>query len=322
MKISRALHDQFTARLEALLDERDDVAEQRRRITKALRGDLNRLDEQIGHARRVLKGIDTPQLEIPGTEALGDRGRDSVLQRILEAAARLHAVDVAEGEKKVADATDHGEAGAAEPDPKARKVKQKPAGLSWVKADEGHEWAGVTDGAYHIERKLDGLWTACFAPKDADRSLVVGGQGLAEKAVKDACEAHFTQLSAPTGEAKPAEGEEPSATNGEAPAKATVPPLEWKWVRDDVQAAQGKGITYEVERSSGPGRGWSAYRIKPKAKKRTVLMVSALDEQKAKDACAAHHIEQWANAMLPRDMARSDLTGPAMKRKRGGGAHA
>jgi hypothetical protein len=103
-KISKELTSEYTKRLEGLLDEQDDVAEKKSRVTKALGGELKIIASEIHRVRRVLKGLDSPQQEIPGTE-LGDRRPDPGVAAILKAAARVQVRERrAKGEEEGADA--------------------------------------------------------------------------------------------------------------------------------------------------------------------------------------------------------------------------
>ncbi len=86
--LSPDLHDELTAELEQLLDERDDVDSRRRAISKLLRGELERIADGIARVRMRLKGIEGAQIEIPGTE-LGERRRDPAVLEILAAARRV-----------------------------------------------------------------------------------------------------------------------------------------------------------------------------------------------------------------------------------------
>ncbi len=305
MRISRQLHDEFTAKLEAYLDERDDVSDKRRRISKALRGEEHLLDDQIAHVRRVLKGVDTPQLEILGME-IGDRKRDSILARILDAASRIRDVQIKdEVDKKAAEAsrTD----GPEENDDGAEK-KEKPKkdpGLVWITRDDGAQWATDAEGAYHLTRALDGNWTADWAPAKGERQIVCGGFGLPEKEAKGTCETHRSKRNG-------------AAEDGTA-KKPEIPALEWRWVREDVQEAQGRGGMYELARSSGPGGGFTATFRKTKAKNAKILVIGA-PEAKAKETCTAHHVESWADALLKNagdgGLTHADTKGDAVARKK------
>ncbi len=86
--ISPELHEEMAAQLEKLLDDQDDVREKRVRISKALGGELKIIAGAITRTRRVLKGLESPQQEIPGTE-VGERRRDPAVLEILQAATRV-----------------------------------------------------------------------------------------------------------------------------------------------------------------------------------------------------------------------------------------
>lgn len=94
--ISPELHEEFSEKLEQLLDEHDEISEKRSRISKALGGELKIIARGIAHVRRVLKGLDGPQEEIPGTE-VGERRRDPGLEQILKAAERVRDASAAAG---------------------------------------------------------------------------------------------------------------------------------------------------------------------------------------------------------------------------------
>jgi hypothetical protein len=283
MRISRTLHDEFTAKLEALLDERDDVADKRRRISKALRGEVTGLDEQIAHVRRVLKGVDLPQLDIPGTE-IGERKRDSILRRILDAAARIRDEKIEDAERTKAEAKEDPAPEKAAPEKNgAAKKEPPPIGLVWMKreGEDGSQWAaGSEGGAYTLLVALDGNWTAAWAPSKGESQIVVGGFGLPEAQAKAACETHRVQTN---GNGENGTGERPE-----------VPALAWAWVRENVQAASGVGGTYELERLDTGG--FTAMFRKAGAKKATVIVRE--NQTKAKDACTAHHVERCADALL------------------------
>jgi hypothetical protein len=281
MRISRTLHDEFTAKLEALLDERDDVADKRRRISKALRGEVTGLDEQIAHVRRVLKGVDLPQLDIPGTE-IGERKRDSILRRILDAAARIRDEKIEEAGRTKAEAKEDPAPEKAAPEKNGAAQKEPPPiGLVWMRREDGSQWAaGSEGGAYTLLVALDGNWTAAWAPSKGESQIVVSGFGLPETQAKAACETHRAQTN---GNGENGIGERPE-----------VPSLAWAWVRENVQAASGVGGTYELERLDAGG--FTATFRKAGAKKATVIVRET--QTKAKDACTAHHIERCADALL------------------------
>jgi hypothetical protein len=86
--ISRELDDEYTGKLRQLLDEEEDVSGKKRRIDKALNGELAIIAKEIKRTRRILDGAESPQEEIPGTE-LGERRRDQSVVAILDAAAGI-----------------------------------------------------------------------------------------------------------------------------------------------------------------------------------------------------------------------------------------
>lgn len=86
--ISAALYEELTDKLDQAMDERDDVAEKKGRVTRALGGHLKVLDNQIARLRRQRKGLESPQQEIPGTEA-GEQKRDPAVEILLRAAEGL-----------------------------------------------------------------------------------------------------------------------------------------------------------------------------------------------------------------------------------------
>lgn len=87
--ISPELHEEYARRLEDLLDERDDLEAKRQSISKALKGEIAFLDDSILHVRRVLKGLDAPQRELPGMEGVAERRVDPGVAAILKAAQRV-----------------------------------------------------------------------------------------------------------------------------------------------------------------------------------------------------------------------------------------
>lgn len=82
------LHEKLALQLEQLLDERDDVDSRRRAISKMLRGELERIADNVARVRQRLKGVITEQADLPGTE-VGDRKRDPGVLEILHAARRV-----------------------------------------------------------------------------------------------------------------------------------------------------------------------------------------------------------------------------------------
>lgn len=100
--ISPALHEEMTEKLEQLLDDQDDVHEKKQRISKALGGELKIIAGAIARTRRILKGVESPQEDLPGLEG-GERQRDPAVLQILRAAERV-AVREAEEEPAAPDA--------------------------------------------------------------------------------------------------------------------------------------------------------------------------------------------------------------------------
>ena len=375
--LPRELFEEYSEKLEALLDERDDVAEKRRSISKALKGELSILDGRVSHVRRVLKGHEAPQLEIPGTE-IGEWKRDSIIERILGWAAKIkqqrdhedakrsvdevkedlaqetggvdfsawkkgvlivpggeyhvveddgtYALEWHEPEKEIQEVLSFGfetpiaAKSAAVKDwkggrgkkngvPEKRAKPKKAPGLDWMKQEDGGWFAMNGEGAYYLTRALDGQWTADWAPRDGERQAVVSGFGLPEKQAKGACETHHLQLTAPPLPLAPTNGVE---------KKPEPPALVWKWTREDVQSAEGVGGSYELERLAAGG--FKATFRKTKAKKAQMIVLGD-PEPKAKEACVAHHVERFTDAMLANagaaGLVKGDLRGPAQKHKKG-----
>lgn len=86
--LSPALEVELRDRLEEVLDEIDDVADKRRRLSKKLGGYLKVLAETRDLVRRQLKGQDLDNLEIPGTEVPAP-ARDPLVQDILKLAGGI-----------------------------------------------------------------------------------------------------------------------------------------------------------------------------------------------------------------------------------------
>ncbi len=87
-KISAALHAQLTEKLEQLLDQADDVAAKKKKITDAIKGQQKKIALGVSQTRRRLKGLDLEQAEIPGTE-VAEIGIDPVVEEILQRAGAL-----------------------------------------------------------------------------------------------------------------------------------------------------------------------------------------------------------------------------------------
>jgi hypothetical protein len=304
--LPRELFEEYSEKLEALLDERDDVAEKRRSISKALKGEVQILDGRIAHVRRVLKGHEAPQLDFAGME-VGEWKRDSIIERILGWAAKIRDEKTRQEKEREKDEAEEKPAAEEQGEKKEKPKKEpKPQGLAWMKREDGTQFATVEGGAYELKVALDGQWTANWAPTKGERSIVVGGFGLAEREARAACETHHLKRTAP-----------PEKANG-AEKKPEPPPLTWKWVRENVQAAIGVEGTYELERLEAGG--FTATFRKARAKKTSVIVIGD-PEQKAKDACTAHHIERFADAMLANagdgKLNRADMKGDATARKKG-----
>lgn len=139
--ISEALYEELTEKLDGLMDERDDVAEKKARVTKALGGEIKSLDTDIRRIRRQRKGFDLPQTEIPGTE-VGQRRRDPAVLEILRQAAMVRLRELKEQGKRL-DKTIH--------DRKVRETSRGAGTLQWQHTrGSGGAIAEVPGGKYEI----------------------------------------------------------------------------------------------------------------------------------------------------------------------------
>ncbi len=161
-KLSPALHEEFNEKLGQLLDDQDDVREKKARITKALGGELKIIADAIARTRRVLKGIESPQEEIPGTE-VGERKRDPVVYRLLEAADRLSR---AKEQVKTAHpgATAEARVGGKKFPIGPSLEKSVPPPLSWRVLDGRERKATVDGGVYQLVQDLVGTWAGVWVP--------------------------------------------------------------------------------------------------------------------------------------------------------------
>lgn len=271
MRISRVLHDEFTAKLEAFLDERDDVADKRRRISKALRGEVHGLDEQIAHVRRVLKGVDTPQIEMPGME-LGERKRDSIIMRILAAAERIKDGRLEEEIERL-----------------RRDAERK---MAEVKEDLAAETNGVDfsawkkgvlivpGGEYHVVED-DGIYALEWQDPEKDvREVLASGfeTPIAAKtaAVKDWKESRAKKNGVPEKKAKPKK----------------EPGLVWMKREDGSQWAANEGGAYHLKIALDGN--WTADWAPSKGERQAVVSGFGLPEKEAKGACETHHAQRTA----------------------------
>ncbi len=170
-KVSPKLEDELRDKLETLLDERDDVAERKRRIAKALKGALTVLDDSVSLVRRQLKGQDLDQLEIPGSEVPAP-AKDPVVAEILKLAGGI--VE-------------------RQPETEGDEDEEEPS-LSWVSNRAGLRVAGAKGGRYEIEQTASGGWTAAWKPLEGRQKLLVVDKPEAE--AREACRAHLLDRSA------------------------------------------------------------------------------------------------------------------------------
>lgn len=157
-KLSPKLEAELRDRLEDLLDERDDVADKRRRISKKLGGHLKVLDETVSLTRRQLKGLDLDQVEIPGT-GVPTPAEDPVVRKILDLAG---GIVVAGGE---------------------------PAPLVW-RTEGANLVADLDAGTYCVEHGLDGTFAVLWTPTNG-RSKKLGVAYDTKEAAQTAARDHY-----------------------------------------------------------------------------------------------------------------------------------
>jgi hypothetical protein len=149
--LSPALEVELRNRLEEVLDEIDDVADKRRRLSKKLGGYLKVLAETRDLVRRQLKGQDLDQMEIPGTEK-PEPARDPLVQEILKIAGGI----------------------VEKPKEDTEEIEQ----LFWVKSGDNLV-ASVTGGTYAIEPlTADGRRPCWWTPVDGWSKRVGDGETL------------------------------------------------------------------------------------------------------------------------------------------------
>lgn len=166
-KVSPQLEEELNERLQNVLDQIDDVADKRRRITKKLSGHLKVLSETKDLIRRQLKGIDLDQIEIPGTEVPAPT-EDPVVAEILRIAGGI---------------VDRSKDG--EPEPLAFHQE----------GDSLERWTAVVGpGEYQVEQTDEGTWTARWAPYQGRGKVLAVAKPEAE--AKEACRRHHLQRSA------------------------------------------------------------------------------------------------------------------------------
>jgi hypothetical protein len=161
--LSPALEVELRDRLEEVLDEIDDVADKRRRLSKKLGGYLKVLAETRDLVRRQLKGQDLDNLEIPGTEVPAP-ARDPLVQDILKLAGGI--VEKPKGD--------------------AEEIEQ----LFWAESGDNLV-AEVTGGTYAIEPRIAGGYTLHWTPHDG-RSKQVETSATAA-AAKDLARKHHRE---------------------------------------------------------------------------------------------------------------------------------
>jgi hypothetical protein len=229
--ISPELHEEMSAKLEQLLDEYDDVKETKGRVSRALGGELKIIGNNIARVRRILKGIESPQTTIPGTD-LGERRRDEGVLAILQAAkgvaARAEEEAPREGITAITLTTADGKAISATPERmraaldelgRRKNGKKKPEvpPIEWRISGAGRV-GEVADGQYLLDPAGDGLWAARWSP-DSGRGKSLAS-GVVETEAADACLVHHVERQADRLLSNAGDGELTKAdTKGDAVAR-------------------------------------------------------------------------------------------------------